>query len=110
MGNNSHEQKIRAVQAFIKFDADNLRSLIIEIVQEEMSKIKIEPQEPLDLPTLSPKQAAVKIGLSESTIRRRMKSGDLKFSRVGKKGKLIRIKESDLHGLLVERKMNGISS
>ena len=108
MSSNSPTEKTKSVSAFIRIDADNLRPLIKEMVQEEISKMKVEQKEPIKEKTFTVKQAALEIGLSESTIVRRIKSGELKHSRVGKKGKLIRIKESDLKALLVERTINGV--
>lgn len=110
MANNNHEEKIKTVAALLRIDADNLRPLIREVVLDEMSKIAAQPKEPIKEKTYTVKQAAIEIGLSESTIGRRIKSGELKSSRVGKKGKLIRIKESDLKNLLVERTITGLRS
>lgn len=99
---------MKSIGAYISINRHDLTELIREIVIEVSSKIQAAiPVVPLKEKEFTVKSAAAEANLSESTIRRKIKSGELKSYHVGKKGKLVRIKESDLKALFVEREIKG---
>jgi len=110
MGHLNSQSPLKKITAFISFDEQVMYAFVKDVVEREMAKILAEQaKKKPDDRIFTVAEAAREATVSESTIRRCIRSGDLKSYRIGKKGKLVRIYESDLKSLFGDRDIRGMN-